>query len=274
MPASQAIAGVEKPAAFGANYATQNLEKLGLSGAIADYRRREAEAGKPAEPGNMAELKARDFVGPKQSPLQQALDESKTRREGYATDAAAAGKITAGLNTAPTPNLRGRVDLQVGAQRVRDRDLINAPRTFDWRTTPDSKYLSKADSDETKVRLNAQDDMRSVPGVSSMLDVAHDVRVQNAIAESRAEDAPAPEVNNYGGKLNVKLYGPEGYVDPKHVAKIAEMEKAKKAREEKNRINMGKGTTKQPAMDRLFGRKPTLFQGDSLAGRYYDALNK
>jgi hypothetical protein len=100
MPASQAIAEVGKPAQFGKEFATQNIQKLGLSGAIADYRRREAEAGKPAEPGNMAELRERDAaaspsstVGPLQSYLNQNIADRGSR------------KITAGLNAAPTPKL-------------------------------------------------------------------------------------------------------------------------------------------------------------------------
>jgi hypothetical protein len=110
MPASQALTEVEKPAAFGKEYANANIAKMGLSGAVADYHRRSAEGAKPAEPGNLAELKARDAGATTTAqgvigPLQQALNASKIRRDGYAADSAAAGKITAGLNSAPTPKL-------------------------------------------------------------------------------------------------------------------------------------------------------------------------
>jgi hypothetical protein len=183
-----------------------------------------------AEPGNLKDLinaapKARQadmpgISGPPRSaiigPLQQALNESKARREGYAADSVAAGKLTAGLTTAPTP----RLNTELG------------------RRTLGATAAATAEPEEPPT--------------------------------SPAPTLTRPEMT---GRLNAKFYGPEGYVDPKHAAKVAEMEKTKKAREEKNRINMGKGSTKQPAMDRLFGPKPSFLQG-SLAGSYYDALNK
>jgi len=79
---------------FGKEYATPNIEKLGLSGAIADYRRREAEGAKPLSSASTAE-----------GPLTRAMNGALARNAERATDAVAADKITAGINAAPTPKL-------------------------------------------------------------------------------------------------------------------------------------------------------------------------
>jgi uncharacterized protein YkwD len=77
----------------------------------------------------------------------------------------------------------------------------------------------------------------------------------------------------FGSNGNAKFFGPEGYVDPKHAAKVAEMDAARKAREEKNRLNMGTLFPRKRPMDNLFGSKASFLEG-SLVGKAYDALNK
>ena len=88
MPASQAIAAVGKPAMFGKDIAEGNISKLGLAGAVADYRRRSAEEGKSAEPGNMEQLRLRDSgvtqkpsVGPLQTYLNEFIAEKETKEK-------------------------------------------------------------------------------------------------------------------------------------------------------------------------------------------------
>ena len=81
---------------FGAGPANQNIAKLGLDGAIADYKNRskayDERGASPAPAGPVG-------------PLQQALLEARARRETRAADASEAADITAGLNAAPTPRL-------------------------------------------------------------------------------------------------------------------------------------------------------------------------
>jgi hypothetical protein len=96
--------------------ATDNIKKLGLAGAIEDYRKRADGAAPPSEPGNMAELNARDAVGPPSAlasgpvgPLQKALLDARAGREARvvqeAADAKGAAAITSGMQASAAPRL-------------------------------------------------------------------------------------------------------------------------------------------------------------------------
>jgi len=120
------------PAQFGKGIASGNIEKLGLTGAIADYRRRVAEEGKPAEPGNMEQLRLRDTAGPPKpsvGPLQTYLNEF---RANFSDDRLAAIKSAVpkvgGVSIPQYQNMSSQV-LQDLAERGRqERELAKTPQ--------------------------------------------------------------------------------------------------------------------------------------------------
>lgn len=163
MPASQAIAAVGAPAAvgepaqFGKEFAEGNIEKLGLTGAIADYRRRVAEEGKPAEPGNMEQLRLRDTVGPPKptkslvGPLQSYLNQAISERESQ--------KITAGLNASSLPNITGR-GVEPSSERgpvATGRSLVRVQTAPNDDTAMPSKYTVE---ERRKAREDAAEAIR------------------------------------------------------------------------------------------------------------------
>lgn len=102
MPASQAIAAVGAPAMSGKDIAEGNISRLGLAGAVADYRRRSAEEGKPAEPGNMEQLRLRDSgvtQKPSVGPLQTYLNEFRAGKETEQRNAGIASSTLPALST-------------------------------------------------------------------------------------------------------------------------------------------------------------------------------
>lgn len=283
---SSVLAGMNSDAnrREGGDRARNNIATMGQAGAVADYFKRKDQ---PAEPGNLAELKARDAADSPspastiKGPLQTAMEEARASRERR--------EVTA-----------------------TERAFVNAPRTFDWRNTSDHPSMTKEANASSADRLNARQDASVIPGYSAMQEAVSGEIVADAINDSEtrqrnsgiaksslpklttgltaskasplgptpvgrtlvkpAATPPAPAAEIPRGRLNV-TFGPYKNTDTTFLA-ARDKARAKDAAEDaKNRELSTRQSNRPGLLTRMGLRKPPSLN-DTYAGKLFDATNK